>query len=178
MTTDKHFILSILSDDKPGVVKRIAQLVSQHGGSWQESRLTQLAGKFAGVVRITLNTERQSALRDALMGLQQEGIRVLVEDIDTLSQKPPTRSARFSLAGPDRPGIVLEITQAFTQYQINVEDLDTQCSSMPYSGEPLFEANGILSLPATTDFDLLSEQLNLIADNLALDIQLTEMNAR
>lgn len=173
---DKQFILSILSDDKPGVVKHIAQTVSQHGGSWQESRLTQLAGKFAGVVRITLDAEQQPALRSALESLGKEGIRVLVEDIESLRPQVPTRNARFSLAGPDRPGIVLEITQALTQYQINVEDLNTRCSSMPYSGEPLFEAEGMLNLPAATDFDLLSEQLNQIADNLALDIQLEETN--
>lgn len=174
---DKQFILSILSDDKPGVVKNIAKIVSQHGGSWQESRLTQLAGKFAGVVRITLNADQQPALCSALEGLDREGIRVLVEGIDSLRQQPSTRNARFSLAGPDRPGIVLEITQAFTQYQINVEDLSTHCSSMPYSGEPLFEADGVLSLPSATDFDLLHEQLNHIADNLALDIQIEEINA-
>lgn len=173
---DKQFILSILSDDKPGVVKQIAQIVSLHGGSWQESRLTQLAGKFAGVVRITLSDEQQPALRASLEGLKQDGIRVQVEDVESLRQQAPTRSARFSLAGPDRPGIVLEITQALIQYQINVKDLKTHCSSMPYSGEPLFEAEGILSLPAATDFDLLNDQLNHIADNLALDIQLEEMN--
>jgi glycine cleavage system regulatory protein len=173
---DKQFILSILSDDKPGVVRQVAQIVSLHGGSWQESRLTQLAGKFAGVVRITLNAEQQPALRASLENLKQDGIRVQVEDVESLRQQAPTRSARFSLAGPDRPGIVLEITQALIQYQINVKDLKTHCSSMPYSGEPLFEAEGILSLPAATDFDLLNDQLNHIADNLALDIQLEEMS--
>jgi glycine cleavage system regulatory protein len=178
MPLDKHLILSILSDDKPGVVKQIAQLVSQHGGNWQESRLTQLAGKFAGVVRITLKAEQQSALTMALNQLANDGIRVLIEDVESLTPKQPTRSAQFSLAGPDRPGIVLEITQALTQYQINVEDWNTRCSSMPYSGEPLFEASGILSLPMTTDFDLLSEQLNRVADHLALDIQITETQSR
>lgn len=175
---DKQLILSIISDDKPGVVKHLAQLVSQHGGNWQESRLTQLAGKFAGVVRITLDAQQQESLRVALDALKSQGIRVLVEDIESLNRQVPSRSARFSLAGPDRAGIVLEITQAFIRYQINVEDLNTHCSSMPYSGEPLFEADGILSLPADTDLEQLSDQLEEIGDNLGLDIQIEETVAR
>lgn len=174
---EKHLILSILSEDKPGVVKGIAQLVAQHGGSWQESRLTQLAGKFAGVVRITVTAEKEQMLTAALTDLKSQGIRVIVEDIAAQSRQQSTRNARFSLAGPDRPGIVFEITQAFNQYQINVDDMNTQCSSMPYSGEPLFEADGILSLPAEMDLDRLQDQLEQIADSLALDIQLEEITA-
>lgn len=174
---EKHLILSVLSDDKPGVVKGIAQLVAEHHGSWQESRLTQLAGKFAGVVRITVEADREAALTAALAELETQGIRVLVEDIPVQNRQQTSRSARFSLAGPDRPGIVFEITQAFIQYQINVDDMNTHCSSMPYSGEPLFEADGILSLPSDMELDRLQEQLEHIADSLALDIQLEELTA-
>lgn len=172
---DQHFILSILSDDKPGIVKQIAHIVSQHGGSWQESRLTQLAGKFAGVVRITLKNDQQTALSEALERLEDQQIRVQIENVAHIAPRSAARSARFSLTGPDRPGIVLEITQALASYQINVEDLSTHCTSMPYSGEPLFEAEGILSLPADTNLDQLTEQLDNIADELALDIQLEEV---
>lgn len=174
---DTQLILSIISDDEPGVVKHLAQIVSQHGGNWQESRLTQLAGKFAGVVRIAVDAQQREALQQALTALKAQGIRVLVEDIDKLNRQVASRSARFSLAGPDRPGIVLEITQAFMRYQINVEDLNTHCSSMPYSGEPLFEADGVLSLPTATDLEQLSDQLEEIGDNLGLDIHIEETAA-
>lgn len=171
---DKHLILSVLSDDRPGVTKRIAELVAKQQGNWLESRLTQLAGKFAGVIRIRVAEERVDDLRNATNALAEQGIRVLVEELQTMTQLDQGRTATFSAVGPDRPGIVLEITQALTQYNINIADLNTNCSSMPYSGEPLFEAEGLLHVPTGTDLDQLAGQLDAIADALGIDIILEE----
>ena len=43
---------------------------------------------------------------------------------------------------------------------------------MPWSGEPLFEATGIIEVPESVDMDALHDQLDLIADELAVDIRL------
>lgn len=171
---DKHFILSVLSDDRPGVIRQIAELVAKQQGNWLESRLTQLAGKFAGVIRISLAEEKLGDLQTALQGLGGRGIRVVVEELQTGAPAERGRTATFSAVGPDRPGIVLEITQALTQYNINIADLNTNCSSMPYSGEPLFEAEGLLHVPASTDLEQLAGQLDAIADALGIDISLEE----
>lgn len=171
---DKHLILSVLSDDRPGVTRRIAESVARLQGNWLESRLTQLAGKFAGVIRIRLAEERVAELQAVMSSLAEQGIRVLVEELQTTAQQDQGRTATFSAVGPDRPGIVLEITQAFTQYNINIAELNTNCSSMPYSGEPLFEAEGILHVPTGTDLEQLMGQLDTIADTLGVDIILEE----
>jgi glycine cleavage system regulatory protein len=171
---DKHFILSVLSDDRPGVTRRIAELVTKHHGNWLESRLTQLAGKFAGVIRIRLAEESVDDLRAAMNALTEQNIRVMVEELQTVSPQDQGRTATFSAVGPDRSGIVLEITQALTQYNINIAELNTNCSSMPYSGEPLFEAEGLLHVPPGTDLEQLAGQLDSIADALGIDIILEE----
>lgn len=171
---DQQWILSVLSDDRPGVIKQIAELVTHHGGNWLESRLTQLAGKFAGVIRINVPAAAGTDLRQALVALKQRGINVQVEDVPPPPTRATGRSATFSALGPDRPGIVLEIAQALTEYQINIADLNTNCSSTPYSGEPLFAAEGVLNVPTGTDLEQLSAQLERIADTLGIDISLEE----
>jgi glycine cleavage system regulatory protein len=171
----KHWILSVLSDDRPGVIKQIAELVTRHGGNWLESRLTQLAGKFAGVIRVNVPEAAETELKQALKALKQYGISVQMEDLlqQTRTQEPG-RSATFSALGPDRPGIVLEIAQALTEYNINIADLNTNCSSTPYSGDPLFAADGVLNVPQGTNLEQLSAQLDHIADALGIDISLEE----
>jgi glycine cleavage system regulatory protein len=171
---DKHFILSVLSDDRPGVIRHIAELVAKQQGNWLESRLTQLAGKFAGVIRISLAEGKIDDLQASLQGLAERGIKVVIDELQTVAPAERGRTATFSAVGPDRPGIVLEITQALTQYNINIADLNTNCSSMPYSGEPLFEAEGLLHVPASTDLEQLAGQLDTIADALGIDISLEE----
>ena len=106
--------------------------------------------------------------------LAAQGIRVTVEELQTSALLEYGRTATFTAVGPDRSGIVLEITQAFTQYNINIAELNTNCSSMPYSGEPLFEAQGVLHVPMDIDLDQLMDQLDTIADALGVDIILEE----
>lgn len=171
----KHWILSVLSDDRPGVIKQIAELVNRHGGNWLESRLTQLAGKFAGVIRVNVPEAAEADLKQALLSLKLRGINVQVEDLQpTALVREPGRDATFSAIGPDRPGIVLEIAQALIEYNINIADLNTNCSSTPYSGEPLFAADGVLHVPQGTNLEQLSTQLDHIADALGIDISLEE----
>lgn len=167
-----HLILTLISDDKPGIVQRIAECVAQHDGNWLESRLAQLAGKFAGVVRISTAKDNVPNLLQALRALESDDLHIAVETVTEPRVVNHHQLARFSAVGPDRPGIIREISQALAQNQINVENLVTNCSSMPYSGEPIFEAEGTLSVARDIDWDSLQDQLNTIADHLGMDIQL------
>ena len=170
--SNEHLILSVISDDKPGVVKALANAISSNGGNWLESRLAQLAGKFAGVIRVAVTVQEKDALCLALASLKEQGIKVAVDTADDHKIEPTGKTAAFTAVGPDRKGIVYEISQALTRYHINVEELTTHYSSMPYSGEPLFEAEGTLRIPEGTDWDELLDQLDEIADALAVDIKI------
>jgi len=166
-----HLVLTIISDDKPGVVELLAQTINQHQGNWLESRMAQLAGKFAGILQVAVDSDRESALREALHNLSEQGLKVVVESAaDTL--KPTGKEFQFSVVGSDRPGIVFEIAQAFASRHINMSELETACSSMPWSGEPMFEATGLIQVPKSVNMDELHEQLDIIADELAVDIRL------
>ena len=88
------------------------------------------------------------------------------------TSKPEYREFSFSVVGNDRPGIVREIAQAFAARHINMGELETACSSMPWSGEPLFEATGVIEVPKVVDMNELYDYLDKIADELAVDIRL------
>ncbi len=170
---NNYLVLTVISDDKPGVVELLARTISQHQGNWLESRMSHLAGKFAGILQVAVAAEQQAPLTSALEALSGKGLKVVVEAAKTLD-KPACRSYHFSVVGADRPGIVYEIAQAFAGRNINMDELETSYSSMPWSGEPLFEATGVIEVPEAVDMDALWEQLDVIADELAVDIRLEE----
>jgi len=165
-------ILTIISDDKPGVIDAVASTVREHEGNWLESRLTQLAGKFAGVVRIQIEGERAQALSTGLRQLRETGINIILESCDADSEGEIGTEAGFHAVGPDTPGIVQELTHTFSTRHINVIELSTKYSSMPYSGEPLFEAEGKINVPKDVQIHDIQEQLEEIANLLAIDISL------
>lgn len=173
---NRSLVLSILSDDKPGVVGTLARTIADHQGNWLESRLSHLAGKFAGILQVSVPADHLPALRQALSELQnQRGIEVIVAETLDGPGDQPLQMLQFSLIGNDRPGIVRELAQAFASHQINLDELQTHCSSMPWSGDPMFAAEGIISLPETVDLDRLMDDLNDIADELGVDIELGEV---
>ena len=166
-------VITLLSDDQPGVVQQVADIVSQHNGNWLESRMAQLAGKFAGILKVGIEPQHLEALTIALNQLSLSGIQILIDTADSIANATG-KTLTFDLVGADRVGIVNEIAQAFSEKGINIDELETQCSSMPWSGEPLFEATGILLAPSNIDTDELLQQLATIENKLGIDINLNE----
>lgn len=172
-----QLVLTVLCDDRPGVVELLAQTISRHHGNWLESRMAHLAGKFAGILQVAVAEQHQAELRSALTQLAEKGLKIVIEDAVTIS-KPNCREFDFSVVGNDRPGIVREIAQAFAARHINMGELETACSSMPWSGEPLFEATGVIEVPKIVDMNELYDYLDKIADELAVDIRLESSTER
>lgn len=170
-------ILTIVSDDKPGIVEALANTVKTHNGNWLESRLTQLAGKFAGVVRVQVDESGRQDLSNALRNLRDQGINIIIEASNPASLgAEDMKEASFHAVGPDRPGIVRELSHIFSEARINVTEMNTRYSSMPYSGEPLFEAEGRVQIPAGVQLHDIQEKLEDVAHSLAIDISLESLD--
>lgn len=168
----QHLIVTVIAKDRPGVIETLAAVVCEHDGNWEESRMVNLCGKFSGLILVTLDDSKIEALKADLAQLADKGIRTLIDIAEQFDTPESYREIRFNLVGNDRPGIVREVAQALAARNINVEELATDYSSMPWSGEPLFEANGILQIPLESDLDELADKLDQIADELAVDIEL------
>lgn len=160
-------VLTVIGPDRPGLVERLSETIAAHGANWLESRLAHLSGHFAGMVRISVPEERADALATALRALSE--LRVLVESASAApAHGDPVRV--LEVLGQDRPGIVREISRALAVRGVNVEELETSCSSAPMSGEMLFRARARLRLPPDTSEHELREALEKLAGELMVDV--------
>jgi glycine cleavage system regulatory protein len=169
-----NLVFTFIGADKPGLIGRLAQIVSECGGNWLESRMSELAGQFAGIVEIDAPRERIDELRDALQALAGEGLTVVLGNGDSSRDAATSRRLRLSILGPDRPGIVREVSNALAERQINITEMDTSVISAPMSAELLFEAVAEIQVPRTLDLADLNERLDEIADVLTVEIDLEE----
>ena len=64
------FILTVIGDDRPGLVSALSAPINAHGASWERSQMSRLAGKFAGIVLVAVADERLEALAADLMALE------------------------------------------------------------------------------------------------------------
>lgn len=171
----QSLVLTIIGPDKPGLVESVAQAVAAHGGNWLESRMAHLANQFAGIVHVQVPDDQSAGLHDALRSLESQGLRIVIaasEDEDT----GPFHLIELELVGQDRPGIVRDISHAIASHQINVDEFETECSEAPMSGEILFKAKAVLRVPESASLDGLRADLEKLAHDLLVEIELDNAN--
>ena len=165
-------VLTIIGEDRPGLVESLSRVITAHGGNWLESRMARLAGRFAGILQISVPEARTAALREALRALEAEGLRVgvLADDIESTSEAQ--RAVTVELTGQDHPGIVHDLSRVLAARKINIDELDTGVSNASWSGESLFQATVRLHLPNDVSIDELRGILEALAKDLMVDITL------
>src|SRR5512143_1344607 len=140
-------VMTVIGQDRPGLVESVAGLVAEHGGNWLESRMSRLGGQFAGILRVEVPSENEPALVAALRKLDALGLTVVVHPDQAKPLPARPRQSLLEIVGQDRPGIVRQISHVLASFGVNVEELETECASAAMSGEPLFKARARLSLP-------------------------------
>jgi glycine cleavage system regulatory protein len=174
----ESLVLTVICDDRPGIVARLSHLVEQHGGNWTESSMLSLAGKFAGILLASVPASRAEALTSDLQALESEGIQVSVHcstgPVATAGYAGESRQFVLELIGQDRPGIVRDITAILSRHGVNVLELESSCESASMSGEMLFRASARLLIPPGLSRDVLRVDLERLANELMVDINLEE----
>lgn len=165
-------VLTVIAPDKPGLVELLSQTIVDNGGNWLESSMSRLAGKFAGILIVSVAEEKAETLIEALQKLESQGLRVIVARSPTHETSADSNNITLALIGHDKPGIVREISQALSRFNINVERLSTELVSGSMSAEELFKADADLTVPAGVDLDDLQQSLEAIANDLMVDITL------
>ncbi len=169
----EQLVLTVLAQDKAGHVERIAHCVAEHHGNWLESRMARMAGQFAGILRVEVPAADRPALVQALEGLSEYGIRVLVDQSSGV-QAQALKRVTLHLTANDRPGIVRDISRVLAARGVNVERLSTDVSPAPMTNELLFNAEAQLTVPEALTLDALQETLETLADEMMVDLSLRQ----
>lgn len=167
-----HLVLTVIGDDRPGLVGELASTISAHKGNWLQSSMAQLAGKFAGIVEVSVDLANLDALRTALT--QLASLKITIESAQAPKSALVGRRLKLSLVGHDRIGIVREVSQVLARFAVNVEKLATRTASAPMSADVLFHADAELTADAALDAAALIAELERISNDLMVDITLDE----
>jgi glycine cleavage system regulatory protein len=167
------FVLTVIGDDRPGLVEQLSDLVLAAGANWEESRMARLAGKFAGLLRVSVDAERAEALATSLTTLDAGGLTVVIER-SADAEPSAFRTCGLDLVGNDHPGIIHDISRVLAQHRVNIEELETEVTSAPMSGDALFRARAQLRVPSTMTVEELRGVLEALAGGLMVELALEE----
>lgn len=167
-------LVTISGRDEPGIVRAVAERVQGRGGNWECCRLIHLAGRFVGIVQVSVAEELAEDLRLDLLAVA--GLETTVAEgfpVET-GGRP---SLKISAVGADSPGIVREVFGALAELGLNVEELDTRTEAAASSGTLLFRIDGVLSSPERVSPEVVREKVEAIAYDLQVEVAVVDSPA-
>lgn len=167
-------VLTVVSEDHPGIVELLSETVTEHGGNWTESSMMSLAGQFAGILLVRMPDERVESFLSRLEALGSCGICVVAQRSSDDLVPEPRREVSLDLVGQDRSGIVHDISEVLSRHRVNVQELETTVESASMSGETLFMATARIFIPDDVRLEVLQDELEELANELMVDIKLEE----
>lgn len=173
-STTTSLVVSIVGTDRHGIVSALAERAQRFGANWAASRMTRLAGEFAGMVHFEVPRENADALATALRGLESSGLQVVVARSDSADLPTSLRSVELKLVGSDRLGIVSRLTKILAERGISIESIHTDIVRSGVSGKQTFEIDAHLLVPAVLSVDALRQELGTLASEMMVDIALGE----
>ena len=172
---NKTLVITVLATDRPGIVNTLSEILVSHNANWIDSRMANLADKFAGLVQVAVPEDQLKALKLQLQALHNADnqLNILMEEAHAQNNTEERRLS-LELIGADRPGIIDDITSTLTKLNVNINQLETEQREASMSSEILFYANMTLGLSSAISNDDVQDALEALQDQLMVDINFSE----
>lgn len=161
-------VLTLIGKDRAGLVDAVAKCITDADGNWLRSSFCQLSGQFAGFIEVMLPQENHRLLTDSCAKISD--LSITLSPCETFDNNK-TQTALVKVTANDRKGIVSDITSALKRFEINIVEMNTECSSAPNWGSPVFSAEVNITKPDSVDLDEVKDAIENISDDLMVEIE-------
>jgi glycine cleavage system regulatory protein len=165
------YVITVIGDDRVGLVQSLAAAVASAGGNWERSEMAELAGKFAGIVMVTLPDERADELARSLRRLD-DALEVAIQQAGSGGKDAALAMVTIDLVSDDHPGIVRDITTALSRHGVTIDCFESAVNDAPMAGGQIFEcAASVRARPEI--LDELQADLEKLAAELMVELRIT-----
>jgi len=166
----KSILISVLGDDKPGLLDSLSEIILSNDGDWIESTMSTVEAKVAGILRVNVPPKNAKKLIKELT-TSKLGLQIACEETAPVKLSE-FKSYNIELIGQNHVDIINKLSHVLTyDLKANVEGIKTEViNSSMMSSAQLFKAQIKLHLPMSIDERLIKEKLELIADEMMVEI--------
>lgn len=160
-------VLTIIGEDRPGLVDKLAQAVHQAEGNWLRSSFCQLSGQFAGFIEVMLDANDQQELQTACDKIKDLHITLRPSQA---SNEAKHELLTFAITANDRKGIIADITRVLNGFELNIVKMESYCENAPNWGNPVFHASVTIDRHNKVQPDKIVDAIQALADDIIVDI--------
>ena len=164
----KSILVSVLGEDKPGLIDGLSEIILSYEGDWVESRMSSFEGKFAGIIKVNVPSKNIDKLGKKLVA-SNLGLKIVCEETKSHALQP-FKSYNIELIGQNHTGIINKLSHALVALGGNVEEIKSEIIEASMSGEKLFKAEITLHIPTTVEEYVIRDQLEDIANEMMVEI--------
>jgi glycine cleavage system transcriptional repressor len=174
----RHYILTAVGRDRPGIVADLAEMVFEIGCNLEDSSMVNLGSEFATLVLLSgQGDDLGQRLHMACKHLEYEKAMTIfikpVEEEAGPASPPGGRAFRLHTMGEDKAGIVARTARAIAASGGNILQLASHLRPAASTGTPLYEMDLQFVLPRGADLEALRNQLAAIERSLNIEITLS-----
>jgi len=178
ITVRRHFILTAIGKDRPGIVADLAEMVFDLGCNLETSSMINLGSEFATMILFSgQGDDLLQRLHMTCKHLEYEqGMTIFIKPIEEgAGPASPAggRPYRLKTMGEDKAGIVARTARAIADAGGNILELTSHLRPAASTGTPLYEMEMRFDLPRAADLEALRRKLQGIEESLHVDITLS-----
>ncbi len=173
----KTVVITLTGHDRVGLVEQVTGILLRFDGNVESSRMARLGGEFAMLALISLPEKQLPLLEAGLLELVTQGFKVTSSPTSSSSQSELTDELFYQIdvKGADHEGIIHQVAQHLRKYGINIETADTDVIKAPMSGTPFFNMTASIAVPHDVGNTNWISDLDDVAHQLDVDIQITRI---
>ncbi|MGA9851723.1 MAG: glycine cleavage system protein R [Gammaproteobacteria bacterium] len=166
----QFLVMSVLAEDRPGILHDIARAVKDCGCNVVESRMTVLGGEFTMLVLVSGNWNTITKLENQLPKLEKR-LSLTLSARRTAEREPRHDLIPYAIDAVclDQPGIIFNLANFFAERNIGIADLVTRGYPAANTGAPMFSVQMAVNIPADLHIGTLREEFMDFCDRLNLD---------
>jgi len=177
-TVRRHFVLTAIGRDRPGIVADLAEMVFDLGCNLETSSMINLGSEFATMMLFSgQGDDMAQRLHMACKHLEYEKeMTIFVKPVGegaSPASPPGGRPFRMKTMGEDKAGIVARTARLIADAGGNILELTSHLRPAAASGTPLYEMEIFFELPRAADLEALRGRLASIEQSLHIDITLS-----
>ncbi len=173
----RHFALSAIGRDRPGIVAAVTRVLVEHGANVEDSQMGILRGHFSMTLVVALPDEAAAPLLEqdlqrlgSDLGLEAISLSPIAE-LETVEHAP---SHVVTIYGADHPGILAAVSAVLAEREVNITDLSTRL--VGEDDEPLYVVVMEVAGPALDDH-MLRATLAPVASEQGVEIAVNAVAA-
>lgn len=159
-----------MGENQSLILETLSEMIAQYQGSWLDSRLAQMDGKFVGIISASIPKKFSGKLQDELESFADEREIVMLVTINGFHQKDSTPIMSLKISAEDRNGIVLDIAHILRDQGLTVREFNTHMIRDSQNQNKVFSSQLVLEL-GESEKSTLIDAIKALGKDFLVDVE-------